>query len=205
MQPDPADTETNDDFLALLDELRIMAQVGLEYADDPYDEERYERIMILVSEWYGRSFDLPSEAVRERFAEEVGYVTPKVSADAAIFDSEGRILLQKRVDDGTWCLPCGFCDPNESPEETAVRETREETGLTVEVEELVDVYTRKPGTYGPHCLIRHSYLCTVVGGELSVSHEGEDVRYWALDEVPVWHKDHEPAARNAADRRRASK
>ncbi len=192
--------DADDDFLALLDELRIMAQVGLEYADDPYDEERYERILALVSEWYGRSLDLPPEDVRVRFAEEMGYVTPKVSADAAVFDSAGRILLQKRTDDGTWCLPCGFTDPNESPEETAVRETREETGLSVEVDELIGVYTRKPGEYGPHCLVRHSYLCTAVGGEIEVSHEGEAVRYWHIDEVPVWHKDHESAAREAVAR-----
>jgi hypothetical protein len=37
----------DDEFLAFLDELRIMAQVGLEYVDDPYDEERYERILEL--------------------------------------------------------------------------------------------------------------------------------------------------------------
>ena len=129
-----------------------MAQVGLEYADDPYDEERYERILTLVSEWYGRSYDLPPEEVRQRFAEEVGYVTPKVCAEAVIFDSDGRLLLQKRTDDGTWCFPCGYTDPDESPAETSVRETREETGLTVEVDELAGIHTRKPGEHGPHCL-----------------------------------------------------
>ncbi|WP_458188707.1 NUDIX hydrolase N-terminal domain-containing protein [Haladaptatus sp. NG-WS-4] len=193
------DDTTDDDFLALLDELRIVAQVGLEYADNPYDEERYERILTLVSEWYGRSVDLPPEDVRARFAEEVGYVTPKVSADAAIFDDEGRILLQLRADDDTWCLPCGFSDPNESPRETAVRETREETGLVVEPRELVQINTRKPGEYGPNCLVVHVYLCTVTGGEMEVSHEGTDVGYWPIEDVPVWHKDHEEMARAAYD------
>jgi 8-oxo-dGTP pyrophosphatase MutT (NUDIX family) len=193
-----------DDFTALLDELRTMAQVGLEYADDSYDEERYERILTLASEWYGRSYDLPPEEVRERFAEEVGYVTPKVCAEVVVFDPDGRILLQKRTDDGTWSFPCGYTDPNESPAETAVRETREETGLTVKVDELAGIYTRMPGDHGPHCLVRHSYLCSVTGGELRVSHEGEDVQYWDINDVPVWHKDHEPAARAAARKRRGS-
>jgi ADP-ribose pyrophosphatase YjhB (NUDIX family) len=188
---------TDDDFLSLLDELRIMAKVGLRYADNPYDEERYDRILELVSEWYGQSVELPPEEVRTRFDEEVGYVTPKVSADATVFDDDGRILLQRRADDGTWCLPCGFAEPNESPRETAIRETREETGLSVEPVDLIAIDTRKAGEYGPHCLVVHVYLCSVCGGELEVSHEGTDVRYWPIGEVPGWHKDHEQKARDA--------
>lgn len=192
---DPASEE----FLAFLDELRIMAQVGLEHADDPYDERRYERILELSSAWYGEAFELPSEEVRERFAEEVGYVTPKVSADAVVFDDEGRALLQRRADDGSWCLPGGYVEPNETPAETAVREAREETGLTVEVVDLVGIYPRKPGEYGPHGLIEHDYLCRPTGGELSLSREGDELRYWDVAAVPEWHKNHEAVARDARE------
>lgn len=194
-------TGTDDDsILELLDELRIMASVGLRYADDPYDEQRYERMLALVSEWYGRSVELPATEVRDRLAEEVGYVTPKVSADAAVFDDAGRILLQQRADDETWCLPGGYTEPTESPRETAVRETKEETGLDVESIELVSVTTRKPGEYSPHALVVHVYLCVARGNTLSVSHEGLDVRYWSIEDVPVWHKDHEKAALTAYER-----
>lgn len=185
------------DLDSLLDELRILAQVGLEYTDDPYDEERYERILELVSEWYGETYDLPPETVRARFAGEVGHVTPKVSADAAVFDDEDRILLQQRADDGSWCLPGGYTEPSESPSETAVRETLEETGLVVEPLELVDVYTRNAGERGPHSLVIHVYRCTVTSGRIEASREGDAVRFWALDSVPDWHKDHETHARDA--------
>lgn len=177
-------------LLALLEELRILAQNGVEYADNSYDQERYERIVELTAEWYRRSVDLPSTEVQARFAEEVGIITPKVSADAAVFDEDGRILLQLRADDNSWCLPGGYTKPNESPQETAVRETREETGLITEPIELVGVTTRKPGDYGPHCLVAHLYLCTRTGGELAVSHEGHDLRYWSIDQVSTWHKNH---------------
>ncbi|WP_227379047.1 NUDIX hydrolase N-terminal domain-containing protein [Haladaptatus halobius] len=190
---------SEEDLLELLDELRIMAQVGLEYADDPYDKQRYERILDLVSSWYGRSVELPPAEVRDRFAAEVGRVTPKLSADAAIFNDAGEILLQLRADDTTWCLPGGYTEPNESPEETAVRETREESGLIVEPRDLAGIYTRKPGEYGPHCLVIHVYLCRVIDGELQVSHEGKDLRYWTLDAVPEWHKNHEQIARDAVE------
>lgn len=184
-------------LLALLDELRILAQNGLEYADNPYDEERYERIVDLTAEWYGRSVDLPPAEVRARFAEEVGHVTPKVSADAAIFDEDGRILLQLRADDAMWCLPSGYTEPSESPRDTVIRETREETGLIVEPVDLIGVHTRKPGEYGPHCLVAHLYLCIRTGGELKISHEGIDLQYWSIEKVPDWHKNHHELARDA--------
>lgn len=185
------------DFYSFLDELRILAQVGLKYADDPYDEERYERILTRVSELYGRSVDVPPVEIRSRFAADVGRVTPKVSADAAVFNESGEILLQKRTDDETWCLPGGYAEPNEAPDETAVRETLEETGLSVETDSLVGVYTRKPGEFGPHCLVIHMYLCTASKGRVEVSREGKDVRYWSLDAVPNWHKNHEQQAYDA--------
>jgi len=192
--------DADEDFLSLLDELRIVAQAGLEYADGPYDEERYGRVLELVSEWYGRSVDLPAAEVRDRFAAEVGHVTPKIGADAAVFDSDGRILLQLRAGDDTWCLPGGYVDPNESPRETAVRETREETGLVVEPMDLLGVYTRKPGEYGPHCLVIHLYSCTVLEGTLEPSHEADALRYWHVDDVPEWHKNHALLARDARNR-----
>ena len=185
------------EFYAFLDEVRILAQVGLEYTDDPYDQERYEQILTRVSDLYGQSIGLPPQEVRSRFAKEVGRVTPKISADAAVFNEKGHILLQQRADDGTWCLPGGYTEPNETPQETAVRETREETGLRVEVDTLVGVFTRKPGEFGPHGLVIHIYLCTATDGTLKLSREGEALQYWPLDAVSDWHKNHEQQARKA--------
>lgn len=95
------------DLLAVLDELRSIAQNGLRYAYDPYDEERYDRILRLVTRCYGETFDVDSEAICERFREELKqtHVTPGVGAQAGIFDSANRILLQQRADTGTWGLP----------------------------------------------------------------------------------------------------
>lgn len=188
------------DVLTLLDEVRSIAQNGLEYAENPYDRQRYDRLLDLVSDGYGDLFDLPPETVRERFAADVGHATAKIGGGAAIFDDAGRILLVERADDGTWGLPSGYVDPGESPAETAVRETREETGLDVEVTELVDVYYRPPGHLGPHSLVSVRYLCERHGGETRTSHETTGVRHWHLDDVPVWHKDHEQAAHDAYER-----
>lgn len=186
------------ELLELLEELRVIGQNGLRYADDPYDEERYERILTLVSQCYGETLGRPASEVRDRFAEELGHITPKVGGEAAIFNPDGEILLMLRSDTNEWCLPCGWTEPNESPEETAVRETREETGLDVVPRELIGVYYGPPGDrFGPHGRISVVYLCEVEGGTMALSHEGDELEYRGLDEVSNWHKRHETFARDA--------
>ena len=186
------------DILPLLDELQTIARNGLNFATDPFDRERYERLLALASRYYGQALDLPPPEVRGRLQAELGYITPKVGAEAAVFDGEGRMLLVRRSDDGRWCLPCGWVEPNESPAEAAVRETREETGLIVKTSRLVDVFTRKPGQgFGPHSAIAVIYLCDVVDGTIRASHEVTDVQYRRIDEVGEWHERHREYAEAA--------
>ena len=63
------------------------------------------------------------------------------TAGVVIRDENGRLLLVKRADDGTWCLPGGRLEPGESWAACAVRECREETGLTVALRGLFGVYS----------------------------------------------------------------
>jgi len=178
-------------ILPLLDELRTIARNGLTYAQNEYDRERYKRLMELTSQEYADYLDLPVGLVKARLQAELGYITPKVGADAAIFDHDGRILLMQRADDQRWCLPCGWLEPNESPEEAVVREAWEETGLGVRPVELVGVFTRQPDpAWGLFSMVAVCFLCEVIGGELTLSHEGLDLRYWPLDQVPIWHGTH---------------
>jgi ADP-ribose pyrophosphatase YjhB (NUDIX family) len=188
------------DILPLLDALQGIARTGLNFTTNPYDQERYQRLLQLVSEYYGHVLDLPSSEVRQRFSAELGYITAKVGADGAILDGEGRILLVRRSDDGLWCLPCGWVEPNESPEEAVIREVREEAGLDVKPTHLVGVFTRKPNSgHGPHTAIAIVYLCEVLGGRLQGSHEAPDLRYWRIHEVPGWHELHHRYATAAYD------
>jgi ADP-ribose pyrophosphatase YjhB (NUDIX family) len=183
--------QDHDRYLPLLDELQIIARNGLHYTHDPYDRERYERLMELTTRAYGEALGLPPPEVRERLSKELGHATPKVGADAAIFNAAGEILLVLRADDHCWCLPCGWVEPDESPAEAAVRETREETGLAVQPTQLIDVFYRPAGFYtGAHALVAVVYLCVVVGGNLTVSHEHLDARYWPIDAVTAWHANH---------------
>ncbi len=188
------------DAMPLLEQLKAIARLGLHYTKDVYDRARYEQIMTLVEEYYGHALEMPPSEVHAQFRNQLGQlsISPIVGADAAIFDSSGRILLMKRIDNSKWCLPCGLVETGESPEQGAIREAREETGLEVKILELVGVYTRLPNIeYGLYSLVSMVYLCEIIGGTLQGSHEDLGLQYWKLEEVPIWHSDMEQKARDA--------
>lgn len=114
----------------------------------------------------------------------VHYEVPKLGAGALI-ERDDRLLLVLRSDEpfaGRWNLPAGFVEVDESPAEAAQREAQEETGLRIAVERVEDVYAYDDDPRGNGVLI--VYRCTVVGGRVSGSDEGADVRYFARDELP---------------------
>ena len=180
------------DIFSLLDEMQTIARNGLYYTSSTYDRERYERLMKLTTQTYSKLLAVPNEKISARFLSEIGYITPKVGADAAIFNESGEILLMERADSSGWCLPCGWVEPNEKPVEAVIREVREETGLVIKAKQLVGVFTRTPSVKnGPHTMIAVVHLREIVGGELTLSHEGSALRYWPIDEVQNWHATHE--------------
>lgn len=58
-------------------------------------------------------------------------------AMVALLQEDQRILLTKRADDGTWCLPAGAAEPGGSFAQTAIDELAEETGITVREHDLI--------------------------------------------------------------------
>jgi|SRR3954464_13404254 8-oxo-dGTP pyrophosphatase MutT (NUDIX family) len=75
-------------------------------------------------------------AIREKIGHDL-LLLPAVSVH--IRDDEGRLLLGQKLDSGQWGTVGGAVEPGESPRDAAVREAREETGLHVEVMNVVDV------------------------------------------------------------------
>jgi ADP-ribose pyrophosphatase YjhB (NUDIX family) len=176
------------DIFTLLDEIRIIARNGLLYTQDPFDRERYERLLKLAAQVYSENLEIPVEALRKRFLNELGHITPKVGSEAAIFNSQGEIFLMDRADGSGWCLPCGWVEPGESPAEAAIRETFEETGLVVYSRQLVGVFTRRAdAANGPHTQIAVTHCCEITGGELALSPEGLALRYWPINQEKRWH------------------
>jgi ADP-ribose pyrophosphatase YjhB (NUDIX family) len=199
------------DVFAFLDEVRAIARTGLHFATDPFDRARYERLLELAAREYSERSGLDETEVRARFDAEIGYQTARVGADAAIFDDEDRILLVRRADDRKWGLVAGWVDPNESPEQTAVRELAEEIGVRARVDVLVGVFFRPADAREhPHGTVSVVYLCSITGGTLRPQpHEVLEIGWHDVDAIPPgdWHHHHAQLARAAREahwRRRAA-
>ncbi len=102
---------------------------------------------------------------------------------------EGELLLLRRPPTASafpsaWNLPAGYCEADESPQQTARREAKEETGLTVEVGRLVDAYFFNDDPRGNGVLL--VYEGRVTGGNLQPNErEVAAVGYFAPDRLPV--------------------
>lgn len=187
-------------LLALLEELRAIAQLGLHYdTGDAYDQARYRRLLELASGTYGELFQVEPDVVLKRFQSELGHITPKVGVDAAIFDADNRLLLVKRLDDGCWGLPAGWCDVNESPRQAIARELREELSLEIEARGVIDVFTRLPGEYdSPHTTYHLLFEARLISGTPRCQPEEVTDWGWFGPEAELeWHRDHQRSARRA--------
>lgn len=103
----------------------------------------------------------------------------KVGAFTVVKDEAGRVLWVKRRDYDVWNLPGGRAEPGEPPWETAIRETKEETGLDVRLLDLTGVYS-KPDN---HLIL--TFIASVVGGRLSPNEEAADFAYFRPGEEPA--------------------
>ncbi|MGW4722312.1 NUDIX hydrolase [Streptomyces sp. NPDC004291] len=110
------------------------------------------------------------------------------AASAVVVDDEGRILLQRRTDNGMWALPGGKMELGESIGECAARETLEETGITVEITGIVGTYTN-PGhvfAYDDGEVRQEFSICLLArptSGTLRTSDESFEVAWFTPDEV----------------------
>lgn len=102
---------------------------------------------------------------------------PTVAVGAIVFDDAGRVLLVQRGKppaEGRWTAPGGRVEPGELLADAVAREVREETGLAVEVGELVEVVERIDATY--HYVIL-DYAARVVGGTLAAASDAREARF----------------------------
>lgn len=96
-----------------------------------------------------------------------------------ILDEEEKVLLGHRRDFDAWNLPGGGVEKGESPWEAGVRETKEETGLDVEIERVLSVTFETE-----HLDIVFTFLGKVVGGELMENEEADELKWFGKDELP---------------------
>lgn len=105
------------------------------------------------------------------------------SANVIVVNDQDQILMIRRTDNSNWAVPGGGMDLGESITEAAVRETREETGITCKITGLIGIYTN------PHHVIRYTsngevrqefsivFVARPVGGKLRASSESSEPQW----------------------------
>jgi 8-oxo-dGTP diphosphatase len=109
---------------------------------------------------------------------------PKV-ASGVLVQRYGKVLLVRRANDprrGYWTLPVGFVDAGEDPAFAAVRECREETGLQIQIVELVGVFSGQEHPRGAHIII--VYRGEILDGELHPGDDANDTAFFDTNELP---------------------
>jgi ADP-ribose pyrophosphatase YjhB (NUDIX family) len=182
--PDPA-------IVRWASEIRAQANALIHYATNDYDRERAHRLVAIAAEMMATGLDLPPAEVAATFDRKLGYITPYSTADAAVFDAAGRILLIRRHDSGLWAMPGGACEVEETLATAAVRELYEEVGVRAEALALFGVWDsrRHPSRAALH-LYLHVVHCRIVEGTPAPSHEALEVGYFAPDALPPLHYGH---------------
>src|SRR6187549_3761660 len=109
--------------------------------------------------------------------------TPFVTVDIIIECGEGIVLVRRRHPPHGWALPGGFVDPGESVAQAARREAKEETGLDVELTELLGVYS-DPKRDPRGLFTASTVFIGRAGGRPVGGDDAADARVWALDALP---------------------
>ena len=113
----------------------------------------------------------------------VFYLDPKVAVGTIIAGGDGRLVLVRRAIEpgyGLWVFPGGYVDRGEELTAAAIREAREESGLEVRLDGLVNIYS-----YPGRPLVIVVYAATAIGGELC--HDDDEcleARLFSRAEIP---------------------
>lgn len=117
----------------------------------------------------------------------IHYPLPNIAATVVISYQGGIVLVQRDIepDRGIWHLPIGHIEYGEDPAAAALREGQEETGLELADPRFLS-YTHSPSYGDPRLYyIVFGFAARAVGGSLTGSDEGLNVRVAALDSLPA--------------------
>jgi ADP-ribose pyrophosphatase YjhB (NUDIX family) len=180
------DQQAEPQWLSWTKRLQAIAQTGLAFTRDHYDQERYEELREIAAEMMAAGAGLTdSQKILDLFKNESGYATPKIEVRGAVLH-QNEILLVREREDGGWTLPGGWADVGESPSAMVVREVKEESGFDVVPRKLAALFDRNKHAHPPTA--GHAYkiffLCDLIGGEATPSFETPEVAFFPRHQLP---------------------
>jgi ADP-ribose pyrophosphatase YjhB (NUDIX family) len=110
------------------------------------------------------------------------YLDPKLAVGTVIQMPDRRIVLVRRAIEpgyGKWVFPGGYVDRGEEITLAAIREAKEEAGLDIRIDRLINVYS-----YAGRAPVIVVYAATWLSGALAVDDEGLEARTFEPHEIP---------------------
>lgn len=113
----------------------------------------------------------------------IHYRNPVPAVGVVLPYDKGLVLVQRKFEPraGYWSLPAGYMELGETTEEAAVRECREETGLDIQIDTLLGVYSFGQGAYSGFVIM---YAASVIGGVPQAGDDACDIGIFTLEALP---------------------
>ncbi len=175
----------NTKWLEWATRLQSIAQAGLTFGENQYDLDRYQQIRNISVEIMHEYSGVSHEKVKELFASETGYQTPKVDIRASVFKDNMILMVREKVD-GSWSLPGGWADVNTSVSEGAVRECLEEAGAKVTPKRVIAIHTanRHCDFLYPYTIYKVIVECDLVEINFTKNTETMEAGFFPLNSLP---------------------
>ena len=166
-------------------QIQSIAQAGLAFTENQYDIDRYNQLRDLSVEIMSEYTGVSTEKIRDLFANETGYQTPKVDIRAAVFKDDTILMVREKID-GKWSLPGGWADVNATVKESAVKECFEEAGAKVVPGRIISISyaNRQNELKHPFSVYKIFVECKLVEHQFSANTETLESGFFALDELP---------------------
>ena len=123
------------------------------------------------------------------------YPRPAVSADVVVLaeDSASILLIQRKRDPfaGSWALPGGFMDMDETASDAAIRELEEETGLVVSQVSQIGAYSDVQRDPRGRVVTVAFFASVAKASKLAASDDAADAQWFSLDQLPELAFDHQ--------------
>lgn len=177
---------TKEEQLDLVKRIKAIGDMGLIYAENPYDIERYEELKEIGLKLMAHLADAPFSKIDSFFLPQLDYPTPKVDVRGLVINENDEILMAQEGVDSKWTIPGGWADIGNTPKEVVIKEIKEETGIDAKVVRLMAIYDKQRHKHPaePYYIYKLMFFCEAISGELKPGFDMKGADYFPLDKLP---------------------